>query len=200
MRVLHTADWHLGAKLGIDDRHRDHQAALEGLLADAREAEPDLIIHAGDVWDGFHPSHDALHAGLRALSSLGGLAPTIVTRGNHDSARLFHALAEVFRQEGGNGVQMVTRPQAIRVATTRAGTATVLCMPFLLMAGARQEGAAGGSDDEDYRRWVRRTNRDLAAEGAGLGTGEGPTVYSAHLYVAGCRPGRSERRVTISDE
>ena len=55
MRVLHTADWHFGAKLGIHDRHRDHQAALEGLLADAREAEPDLIIHAGDVWGRLPP-------------------------------------------------------------------------------------------------------------------------------------------------
>ena len=200
MRVLHTADWHLGAKLGTHDRHQDHRAALEGLLADAREAEPDLIIHAGDVWDGFHPSHDALHAGLRSLSILGKLAPTVVIRGNHDSARLFHALEEVFGQEGPNGVTMVTRPRALRVATARAGTATVLCMPFLTLAGARQEGAAGGSDNEDYRGWIRRTNRELAAEGAALGTGDGPTLYAAHLYVAGCRPGRSERRVTISEE
>ena len=201
MRVLHTADWHLGAKLGVHDRRPDHQAALDGLIEDARAAEPDLIIHAGDVWDGFHPSHDALHAGLRSLSALGALAPTIVIRGNHDSARLFHALEEVFRKEGVNGVRMVTRPQAIAVTTARAGTATVLCMPFLTLAGARQEGAARANvDDDNYRAWIKATNEDLATEGKNLKTGDGPTIYAAHLYVAGCRPGRSERRVTISDE
>ena len=199
MRVLHTADWHLGAKLGPHDRAPDHRAALEGLIEAAREESPDLIVHAGDVWDGFHPSHEALHMGLRALSALGALAPTVVVRGNHDSARLFAALDEVFGQEAGGRVRMVAGPQALAVETARAGTARVLCMPFLTRTAARQEAAQAAEPGDDYSAWTAAVNRRLVDEAATLGS-EGPAIYAAHLYVAGCRPGRSERRVTVTDD
>ncbi len=85
MRILHTVDWHLGARLGPHDRLDDQRTALAALEKVAKSEKPDLIVHAGDVWDTFHPSHDALHTGLMALTRLGAVAPTIVVGGNHDS-------------------------------------------------------------------------------------------------------------------
>ncbi len=76
LKLLHTSDWHLGAKLGRHDRAPDHQAALRGLLDLAESIRPDLILHCGDLFDAFRPPHDALRLGAPALRRLAAVAPT----------------------------------------------------------------------------------------------------------------------------
>ena len=192
MRILHTADWHLGAKLGVHERTPDHRTAIRRLLAQAEEAGPDLIIHAGDVWDGFHPSHEALHLGLQALSALGAIAPTIVIRGNHDSARLFNALAELMAEQERSRVVMVTEPELLTVPTERADTAIVMCMPFLTLAVplAGTRGPAGGP--RRVQRVIPVAQRQAGGERREAGKPQERTVYAAHLYVARCRPGKAD--------
>lgn len=204
MRILHTADWHLGARLGVHDRGADQQAALDSVVGIAADTKPDLIVHAGDVWDLFHPSHDSLDMGLAALCALGRIAPTVVVGGNHDSFKLLRAVHRVL----GNGgrkrqVWVATEPGVVTVPGPRASappTAVVACMPFASRAAARAaslDGAATGT----YAAYVASANHQLAHEAAAAaGRRETPVVYAAHLYVAGCRPGASERRVTISDD
>ena len=48
-RILHTSDWHLGATVRGHSRADDHAALLDELLAIARAANPDLIVHTGDL-------------------------------------------------------------------------------------------------------------------------------------------------------
>ena len=50
VKLLHTADWHLGARLGRHDRLPDQVAAIRAVLAVARAERPDLIVHAGDLF------------------------------------------------------------------------------------------------------------------------------------------------------
>ncbi len=201
MRILHTADWHLGARLGPHERLDDQRTALAGLERTAEDARPDLILHCGDVWDTFHPSHDALRAGLVALQRLAAVAPTVVVAGNHDSFKLLRALDEgLAHGPGPRRLRFVTAPRVLRVETA-AGKAAVACVPFLTRAMARREGADGPPPDErrEYAVAVARINTRLAAEASAV-SGAAARVYAAHAYVAGCRPGKSERRVTVTDD
>lgn len=196
-RILHTSDWHLGARLGRIDRTPDHQVALRGLLEHAREVRPDLVLHTGDVFDHPRPSYPALRLGVRALARLAELAPVVVVAGNHDSPALLAVLGELADLAGAGRLTFVTAPE---VVTPLPGVA-VACMPFatptslvdlLDVDPTRWQGA--------YADGVRELTTALV-EQAELAAGpDGIVLYAAHLHVDGARPARSERRITIGDD
>ena len=95
MRLLHTADWHIGrVTMGIA-RDEDIHAAIEEVIQIARDERPDLIVHAGDVFDSFRPAWADLHWATDKLRELAELAPTVVLAGNHDSQALFDLLQKL---------------------------------------------------------------------------------------------------------
>ena len=48
-RIVHTADWHLGARLIDHDRLPEQKRFLDWLLLQLAELRPDLLIVAGDI-------------------------------------------------------------------------------------------------------------------------------------------------------
>lgn len=87
MRLLHTADWHLGRVFHRVDLLDEQRAALAQLLAHAEATRPDLVVIAGDVYDRAVPPAAAvelLDEVLGHLVSDLGL-PTLLIAGNHDS-------------------------------------------------------------------------------------------------------------------
>ena len=61
----------------------------------AESVRPDLILHAGDLFDASRPPHDALRLGVHALRRLAEVAPTLAIAGNHDSALLLRVLDDL---------------------------------------------------------------------------------------------------------
>ena len=51
MKLLHTADWHLGQTFHGQERHAEHQAFLDWLLATLEERHSDALLIAGDIFD-----------------------------------------------------------------------------------------------------------------------------------------------------
>jgi exonuclease SbcD len=85
-RVLHTSDWHLGVTVRGHPRGDDHDEVLAEITAIAAAAEPDLIVHTGDLFDGHRPPMHELGRAIRALRALAEVAPVVLLAGNHDSA------------------------------------------------------------------------------------------------------------------
>ncbi|WP_179396278.1 exonuclease SbcCD subunit D [Lacticaseibacillus absianus] len=88
MRVLHTADWHIGKKLAGYDLQEDQAAVFEQLVAVAKRESVDAIIIAGDLYDRALANEDAVamvNAQLTRLNRELGY-PLLVIAGNHDSA------------------------------------------------------------------------------------------------------------------
>lgn len=91
MRILHTADWHLGRRLNRASRIAEQRRLLRDLVEHARELDPDAVVVAGDVFDVFTPGADAERLYYDTVRRLGedGRRPVLVVAGNHDSpARL----------------------------------------------------------------------------------------------------------------
>jgi exonuclease SbcD len=86
VRVLHTSDWHLGVTVRTHSRAADHDEVLAELVAVAAAAQPDLIVHTGDLFDGHRPAMHEFGRAIRALRALADVAPVVVLAGNHDSA------------------------------------------------------------------------------------------------------------------
>ncbi|MBR3708476.1 MAG: metallophosphoesterase, partial [Lentisphaeria bacterium] len=51
MKILHTADWHLGASLNNAKRYHEFNAMLDFLLDLIRKEQIPCVIVAGDIFD-----------------------------------------------------------------------------------------------------------------------------------------------------
>src|ERR1700709_2517631 len=86
MRVLHTADWHLGRSFHGAGLLDAQAATIDHVVDVAREAAVDAVIIAGDLYDRALPPVDAVRLADDALRRLSELCPVVVISGNHDSA------------------------------------------------------------------------------------------------------------------
>ena len=87
MRIIHTADWHLGKNLEGMSRLEEQAEFLEDFIRIVEDNRADLVIIAGDVYDSFTPSAKAeilFYNTLKRLSK-DGERLILVIAGNHDS-------------------------------------------------------------------------------------------------------------------
>lgn len=87
MRIMHTADWHIGKKLAGFDLKDDQDQVFEELVATAKKEHVDAIIIAGDLYDRANPSEESVTQVNRMLYRLNRQEgfPLLVVSGNHDS-------------------------------------------------------------------------------------------------------------------
>lgn len=138
IRVLHTADWHIGSFPGPEingenGRFLDVQSILNQLVTVAEQELPDFILIAGDV---FHQAKVWSDRGLKEqalcvniLRRLACIAPVLVMRGtpNHDSEEQFRTLETALA--GDDRISIVTKP-GIDFYTGKSGQfLQVACIP-----------------------------------------------------------------------
>ena len=99
MKVLHTADWHLGVSLNAEKRFDEYDALLAHICSIIREENIEALIIAGDVFDSHMPSNRAAEQYYRFLLQAGkaGAREIIVTGGNHDSAAYLEAPQDILK-------------------------------------------------------------------------------------------------------
>ena len=87
MRFIHTADWHLGRLFHGLHLTDDQAFVLEQLIDLVRDARPDAVIVAGDIYDRAVPPPEAVDLLDQVLSRLviDLDVPVILIAGNHDS-------------------------------------------------------------------------------------------------------------------
>ncbi len=103
MRIIHTADWHLGKSLGGMPFHAEQEWLLtEPFLDVLRDTRPDVVIVAGDIYDRALPPADSV--GLlgdvldRIVRHLD--IPVILTAGNHDDGQRLAFAAPLLERAG----------------------------------------------------------------------------------------------------
>ena len=94
IRILHTADWHLGQTFFGYDRAGEHEVFLNWLAGEIREREIDALIIAGDVFDVSNPSAASQSLYYHFIYRVTAENPTlqiVIVAGNHDSAARLEA-------------------------------------------------------------------------------------------------------------
>ena len=98
MRILHTADWHLGQRLLEKSRQQEHQLFLNWLLNILATEKIDALVVAGDIFDVGSPANYALKQYYDFLRKALEICPNIIiTGGNHDSVATLDAPKELMR-------------------------------------------------------------------------------------------------------
>jgi exonuclease SbcD len=210
IRLLHTADWHLGAALQGWSREAEHRAALAQLVALAKARDVDAVIVAGDIFDSLNPSAEAQRLLYDTLSDLRAACPRAaiaLLAGNHDPAGRLEAPRALFEMAGVRSVGVVARRDGavnperhvlpIRDASGAIG-AYLLALPYpraadLPVAG---EDVVGSSVVWGVRALYREA---VAAARAQIGGA--PLVLTGHLHVAGGLESEgAERRILVGGE
>jgi len=96
MRILHIADTHLGYSAyrkvnedGMNQREVDVYNAFKQFVDFAVKSKPDLILHAGDLFDSVRPTNRAITVALQQIMRLSkAKIPFVVISGNHETPRL----------------------------------------------------------------------------------------------------------------
>jgi exonuclease SbcD len=182
---------------------------LDEMLAIARDAEPDLIVHTGDVFDHARPAVDDLATAVGTLRSFAGVAPVVVLAGNHDSATFFDVLDQVLALAGGPDrprVRFLGRachPNHGGILEFAAGDQVVKLAPIPFVHPNSLLRAFEVPPEKwtaDYHDQVRDVEELL---GRALTNGYRPDhdvlLFAAHLHVANAKFSRSERAIHVSD-
>lgn len=112
MKILHSADWHLGKKLSYFSRLTEQIAVLEELVQIADEEAVDLVLIAGDLFDYFSPPTEAIDLLYKTLKRLSrdGKRPVVAIAGNHDSPNFIDVPNPLAR---ACGIIMIGYPHAL---------------------------------------------------------------------------------------
>jgi exonuclease SbcD len=195
MRILHTADWHLGARLVERDRLPEHAAFLDWLIDTLRNEKIDALLVSGDVFDAANPPQDAVALYFDFLKRLADLktVKAVITGGNHDSASHLNAPREllkrfdvhVFGHAGENNV-------------VDLGGAVVAAVPFLRERDLRQAtaGETITAVHEQVRAAIRAHYATQLAACRDLAQGR-LVIAMGHLTVLGATTSDSERDIHI---
>jgi len=203
--ILHTADWHLGHVLHDRTREEEHAAFLAFLLDLLDRERPDLLVVAGDVFDGANPPASAqrlLYGFLVEARARVTAAQIVVIGGNHDSSARLDAATPL---AGALGVRLAGalprgpegRPDpeaAVVPLVDRNGreAAVLAAIPFLRPADLPPP-------EEGESPAARRIGTVLDAARARLPAG-GSLLAAAHLHAAGGSVSEgSERRLVVGN-
>lgn len=206
LKIIHTADWHLGQSFFGYDRQPEHTAFLKWLAETVSDRQIDVLLIAGDVFDVANPSASAQRQFYHFLKEINLANPglqVVVVAGNHDSAARLEAPNPLLEELGIAVVGVVKRNEAGEIDFNslllplrhRDGSVQAYCMavPFL------RQGDYPPTDQKDQNTYVAGVERmyrglyEFAMEKAGT---ELPLVAMGHLHVLGAElsdDDRSER-------
>ncbi len=87
IRILHTADWHLGKELDGYPRLEEQVEVMEEICKIAENESVDIVLISGDLFDTFNPPTKAVDLFYKTLKRLAdnGKRAVVAIAGNHDS-------------------------------------------------------------------------------------------------------------------
>ena len=188
MKILQTADWHIGdfkgpVRDGKNMRFEDTARCLEALCRKAEEVKPELAVISGDI---FHQEQvgpvrygkEVLLAAKTVADLAGNCRYVIAMRGtpNHDGASQWDVLTEIMAPY--KNVKVVITPEVIKT-----DVAQVVCVPGFNKQDFRAK-FPGLSADEEDRVWSKNIS-DIVIGLKGLCDQDKPVFLMSHYTVPG---------------
>ena len=189
MKILHTADWHIGqfkgpVENGVNLRSLDTKECLEDMVAEAKKSIPDLVCISGDI---FHQEQigpvrmsDEIITAAQIIEQLSTIASlVIVMRGtpNHDGSGQYRVLTEMLKHN--QKVVVITTPQIVSTPV-----ADIACIPGFDKQEFRAKFPGLSTEDENLT-WTQYISDMVLSLRAGCRP-EVPSILMAHYTVPGC--------------
>jgi DNA repair protein SbcD/Mre11 len=192
VRLLHTADWHLGRIFHARSLIDDQAHVLDQFVALVRELRPDAVLIAGDVYDRAVPPADAVNLLDDTLSRivLGEGVPVVLIAGNHDSPDRLGFGARLLAPRGLTIAGRVSSRVEPLYFADEWGKLAIYPLPYAEPAVVRD---ALGAEFRDHDAALGAL-LDGIREHHPAGT---RAVVVAHAFVAGGAESESERPLSV---
>lgn len=207
MRIIHTADWHLGQFFYTKSRAAEHQAFLDWLLEQAEAQQADAIIVAGDIFDTGSPPSYARELYNRFVVNLQQTGcQLVVLGGNHDSVATLNESRELLACLNTRVIAAASddiRDQVLVLNTRDGQPGAMLCaIPFLRPRDImRSQSGQSGRDKQQtlleaitdhYQRCWQEALAQRAALNLAL-----PVIATGHLTTMGVTKSDAVRDIYI---
>lgn len=206
MRLLHTADWHVGRTIRGHSRADEHRAVLAEIVTLVADNDVDVVLIAGDQFDTAAPSAEAEQIVYRALLDLAATgAQVVLVAGNHDNPRRWGAIAPLLQRSDVHAAATVRRPDdgGVIEVTSRAGdVAKVALLPFISQRSIVKAEQLMALEAGHHASHYAERCKLIIARMAEHFTDDTVNLLLGHLTVTGGRPvlGGGERAAhTIFD-
>lgn len=206
MKIIHTADWHLGKELHQTNLDEDHRLFIAWLITYIADNQIDVVLISGDVFDHANPSNEARKMYFGFLSQMATQkVQVVITGGNHDSITMLESSRDIL---GLLNVHVVAgmpedKRQAIIPLHNKKGVTTALCLalPFLRDKDLRSyvEGESQGERIEKLRKGIVSTYHDIREMATEINVSGWPIIAMGHLYLQGATTSESEREVQLGN-
>lgn len=199
MKLLHTADWHVGRTIRGRSRDEEHRQVLSEIADIAGDQNVDLIIVAGDVFDTAAPAAAAEEIVYKALLEMAEVAPVVIVGGNHDNPARLRAVAPLLRLGRVIVGSQVVRPAEGGIVTIRGLPVRMALVPFIGKRGiVRVEQILSLDAAELSGAFAERVKRIIETLCEGMAT-DFVNILVGHLMVLGGRAGGGERTAHLFD-
>jgi exonuclease SbcD len=214
LKIIHTADWHLGKNLEGRSRLKEQERFLSDFIQMVEEKEADLILIAGDIYDSPNPPAMAEKLFYNTLKKITdkGKRMVVIISGNHDSPERLMAAAPLAME---HGILIAGTPKTVIETGTygknkvlrsgegyveidiRGERAVILLIPFpsekrldeVLYKIDQEEEERGKNYEERMDLLFRKLEKELSEDTIHLLVG--------HFFVMGSKEGGSERGVQL---
>ena len=192
MRILHTADLHLGRQFNGIPLDADHAAILDQIVSAITSRSVDVLVIAGDIFDRAAPPTSAVRQFNRFLARVASEteAAVVMIAGNHDSGDRIASMAIMTDTRRALIRGAISADEKPLLLTDAHGPVAFTGLPFAYEYAAR----------ECFSDEALHTPEDVIAAQVACGRRNIPDgtrwVVVSHAFVSGASSSESERPLT----
>lgn len=193
MKILHTADWHLGRIFNKQYLTEDQRHILNQLETYLEQTPPDVLVIAGDIYDRSIPPEEAISLLDNFLNNvvLKLKIPTILVGGNHDGQERMSFGSRLMENAGLYVVGSISSKPVQICLHDEHGPVYFYPIPYATPIGCRDI-----FPDEEIK-----THHDgmqkLVAAVRSIHPEQQRSVLITHAFVAGSEESDSERLLGV---
>ncbi|MCG1036757.1 exonuclease subunit SbcD [Polaribacter sargassicola] len=203
MKILHTADWHLGHRLHEQSQFEEQSLFLNWLENCIIDQKIDVLLVSGDVFDTGSPSNQSLEMYYNFLVKLKttNCKSIVITGGNHDSPGTLNAPKQILNALNIYVVGKATENIEDEVFTIDNSNEKVIigAVPYLRDGDIRRA-VAGETFDEltdKYKTALINHYQLVAEQATAINTTKSPIIAMGHLFATGGSISDSEQNIYV---
>ena len=188
MKIIHTADWHLGKSLKNQSLIDDQNYILQEFLKLVDDEKPDAIIIAGDIYDRSVPPVDAVNLFDEIIFKIvERKIPVLCISGNHDGAARLNFGSRIFERSNFFIETLPNEKPKNVVLNDNFGEVYFSLIPFFEPVEIQDKISAEKVDaDAATKFYIAEARKNIPAGKR--------SVAVAHLFVTGGAISESERK------
>lgn len=189
MRILHTADWHLGRLFHGIHLTDDQSHVLDQFIDLIADQKPDVVVISGDIYDRAYPPVEAVELLNETLTriAIDDETPILVIAGNHDNASRLEFGSRLMVDRGVHLFGKLSSCAEPVVFEDDDGPVAFYSAPYCEPAEVREY-----LDDGDVHCFDSAMRALVGSYGA-----TGRSVLLGHAFVSGGSVSDSERPLNI---